>query len=163
MVGSFLRYLRKEEGDMWKSALCYFMVLCFLCTTTSCATIVSGRSQQVSVVTTPTDAIVTVGGMKQMAPASFILDRRMGVYQVMVEKEGYEPVVVTLKKGVNGWVFGNIIFGGIIGLVIDIASGSASKFTPSEVEVNLIKQKLTSLNNVDFKDKDILFVKLVEK
>jgi hypothetical protein len=129
---------------------------------TSCATIISGRNQDLPVVSNPSGAIVTIGSTKQMSPATFTLDRRQSVYVVRVEKEGYEAVEITLKKGVNGWVFGNIVFGGIIGLVIDIANGSASKFTPDEVEVNLITKQL-GLNEKDTKNKDLLIVKLKEK
>ena len=78
----------------------------------------------------------------------------------MVEKEGYEPVTVVLKKGLNGWVWGNILVGGIIGLIIDVATGATSKFVPSEVEVKLMQKKL-GLNNLN--GKDILFVKLKEE
>lgn len=144
---------------MLKKGLYLGMAICLSVSSISCASIVSGRSQHIPVITNPSGAIITVGTMKQVSPATFILDRRQEVYMVKVEKEGYESVEVTLKKGVNGWVFGNIIFGGIIGLVIDIASGSASKFTPDEVEVNLVTK---SLSHKDLKDKDILFVKLVD-
>ena len=124
----------------------------------NCATIISGRTQDLPVTSTPSEAIITIGSMKQVSPATFMLDRRQGVYVVKVEKEGYQTVEVTLRKGVNGWVFGNIIFGGLIGLVIDVASGSASKFTPTEIDVNLA-EKQVGFNNVE--GKDILFVKLV--
>lgn len=147
---------------MLKKMLYGFVAVCFSLASVSCASIVSGRSQQIPVVTNPSGAIVTVGTMTQTSPATFLLDRRQGVYVVKVEKEGYQPIEVVLRKGVNGWVFGNIVFGGLIGLVIDIASGSASKFTPDEVEVNLVQQQL-GLKGGNWKDKDLLFVKLIEK
>ena len=144
---------------MLRKSLYALTAVCFTIFSISCATIISGRSQELPVTSNPSEAIVTIGSMKQVSPATFILDRRQGVYVVKVQKEGYETVEVTLKKGVNGWVFGNLIFGGIIGLVIDISSGSASKFTPTEVDVNLINKQV-GYNNT--KGKDILFVKLVE-
>lgn len=137
-----------------KRGIYLMLIVCLV----GCATIVSGRMQQLPVISYPSGATATIGNMKQATPATFNLDRRMGVYEVIVEKEGYEPVTVVLKKGVNGWVFGNLLLGGIIGLIIDISSGSASKFTPTEVEVNLMKQQLGS----DWKNKDVLFVKLKE-
>lgn len=93
-----------------------------------------------------------------MTPATFILDKRQE-YVVKIEKEGYQPVEITLKKGVSGWVFGNILFGllgGAIGLTIDLASGSASKFTPGKIEVDLARQQF-GLGST--KDKTILFIK----
>lgn len=139
-----------------------FFAVCVSLASVSCASIVSGRSQQVPVVTNPSGATVTVGTMTQASPATFLLDRRQGVYVVKVEKEGYQPIEIVLRKGVNGWVWGNLIFGGLIGLVIDISSGSASKFTPDEVEVNLVQQQV-GLKGGNWRDKDLLFVKLVEK
>lgn len=136
---------------------------CFVLSQTGCATIVSGRNQNIPVVSIPSGAIVTVEGQKQISPATFILDRKRAVYQIRVEKEGFEPVEVTLKKGVNGWVWGNILFGiigGAIGLTIDLSTGSASKFIPNDVEVNLVNKQLGAGH---LKDKDILFVKLIEK
>jgi hypothetical protein len=106
----------------------------------SCATIVSGRSQKVSVNTNPDEAIVTVNGMVQKSPCSFTLDRTTPSYQVKIEKVGYKTVTLAIKRGINGWVFGNIIFGGIIGIVIDCASGSVYSFSPSEIEQSLVPE-----------------------
>ena len=144
---------------MLKNFVYFGLIICFLASSINCATIVSGRSQNIPIISNPSGAIVTVGAQRQESPATFILDRRQEVYLVKIEKEGYEPVEVTLKKGINGWVFGNILFGGIIGLIIDISTGSASKFTPNEVEVNLIKKQL-SLQRME--GKDVLVVKLIE-
>ncbi|MFC1510041.1 PEGA domain-containing protein [Candidatus Omnitrophota bacterium] len=146
------------EKQMFKKSITVFTAICLVVTLSGCATIVSGRNQDLPVYSSPSGAIVSVGTMKQTSPATFALDRRQGAYVVTVEKDGYESVEVKLKKGVNGWVFGNIVFGGIIGLVIDISTGSASKFTPDEVDANLINRELTLK---DVEGKDVLFVKLV--
>lgn len=105
-----------------------------------CATIVSGRSQKISVNTNPDEATITVNGMAQKSPCSFTLDRTTPSYQVKIEKVGYKTVTLTIKRGINGWIFGNIIFGGIIGIVIDCASGSVYSFSPSEIEQSLIPE-----------------------
>ena len=148
---------------MFRKTVCFVVIVCFLFPMASCATIISGRNQSLPIVSTPSGAIVTIGSQKQPTPATFILDRRMETYVVKIEKEGYEPIEITLKKGVNGWVWGNLLFGligGFIGLVIDMSNGSASKFTPNEIEVNLAKKQI-GLNNLE--GKDILFVRLVQQ
>jgi len=124
-----------------------------------CCTIISGRNQSLPVVSNPSGAKVIVNGVQQQSPCTLVLDRKQLLYQVRVEKEGYEPVEITLRKGVNGWVWGNLLFGGIIGLIIDLCTGSVNKFTPTELEVSLVQKKL-GLN--DLNGKDILFVKLNE-
>jgi len=144
---------------MSKRIIVSLSLFCFVISVIGCATIVSGRSQQLPIISYPSGATAIIGNMRQETPATFVLDRRQGIYQVTVEKDGYEPVTVVLRKGINGWVFGNIIFGGIIGLIIDISSGSASKFTPTEVEVNMIKERL----GTRLKNRDVLIVKLNEE
>ena len=123
----------------------------------SCATIISGGGQRIPIITNPAGAKVTVGGITQMTPCTILLARNKGAQQVIIEKLGYAPVTVTLKKTINGWVFGNIVFGGLIGLVIDIGSGNASAFTPKEIDISLIKRLESGLTG-----KDILVVKIIE-
>ncbi len=40
------------------------------------------------------------------------------------EKDGHSEVVV-LESSVNGYMFGNILLGGLIGALVDVGSGSA--------------------------------------
>lgn len=147
---------------MLKKCVCFITAVCMVLTfSNGCATIVSGRTQRVPVITNPTGAIVTVGIQKQLSPSTFILDKSQD-YVIRVEKEGYETLEIPLRKTISGWVFGNILFGligGPIGIVIDISSGSATKFLPSPVEVNLIKQQVGAMN---LNGKTLLFVKLIE-
>ena len=108
---------------------------------TGCASIISGRMQSIPVSSNPTGAKVTYNGQTQQTPCTIILDRKSPVIQLTIEKEGHEPVMVRLEKSLNGWVFGNVIwglFGGIIGVAIDSSTGAAMKFNPDSVDVRLI-------------------------
>jgi len=147
------------EGGEYEQIVSCITIVCFVFLVIGCATIISGRNQSLPVVSTPSGAKVIVNGVQQQSPCTLVLDRKQPLYQVRVEKDGYEPVEITLRKGVNGWVWGNLIFGGIIGLIVDLCTGSVNKFTPTELEVSLVQKKL-GLN--DLKSKDILFVKLKE-
>ena len=90
-----------------------------------CATIVTGADQMVQVDTTPVNAVVTINQQSYgKTPARINLDRSTKNAAVEINLEGYESKVVHLKRGVNGWVWGNIAFGGLIGLVIDSSSGA---------------------------------------
>lgn len=142
-----------------KRSVCLITALAFLLSVAGCCTIVSGRNQNLPVITTPSGARVIVNGVQQQSPCTLVLDRKQPLYQVRVEKEGYEPTEITLRKGVNGWIWGNLLLGGIIGLIIDITTGSVNKFTPTELEINMVQKQL-GMN--DLKGKDILFVKLEE-
>ena len=39
------------------------------------------------------------------------------------KKSGCENTSVDFKNGISGWIWGNIIFGGFIGLIVDLAAG----------------------------------------
>ena len=51
--------------------------------------------------------------------------------------DGYEPYELILFRHTSGWIWGNIIFGGLIGLVVDAITGKMYKFSSTEVQGNL--------------------------
>lgn len=101
-----------------------------------CATIISGRHQDVPVISSPHGAKACTSGQCVTTPGSFTL-RRDANHIVVVEKDGYLPETVTLTSGVGAAVAGNLIFGGIIGGGIDMASGAAYKLYPETLNVAL--------------------------
>jgi len=107
---------------------------------TSCATIIHGGRQDIYVTSSPSGAVVRVDGQATSTPGSINLERKKALYVLVFEKEGYNPVEIELRRTVDGWLFGNILLGGIIGLVIDFCTGAAYKITPSKV-------------NAEFRDK----------
>lgn len=98
--------------------------------TIGCASIMSGTNQNVSVQSKPDGAKATFYNRKGEAVSSqqtpFMISlKRFEKYKLKIEKEQYEPLEVQLKKGLNGWYVGNVIFGGIIGLlIIDPGTGA---------------------------------------
>jgi len=57
-------------------------------------------------------------------------------YLVTLKKEGYINKTISIKKTLSGWAWGNILFGGIIGLTIDGITGAADDL--HNVSVRLI-------------------------
>jgi hypothetical protein len=111
-----------------------------------CATIVSGAHQDVVITSSPNSADVSisrvVAGMDQveytgMTPATVPLERKFE-YVLSVMMDGYEPATVILENGLNGWIWGNLLFGGPIGAIIDLASGSSKKLDPDIIHVDLV-------------------------
>lgn len=104
-----------------------------------CASIIHGSRQDVRVTSVPSGAVVRVNLNNQATttPGVLTLNRKEIGYVLTFEKQGYRPVEVSLRRTVDGWLFGNIVFGGLVGLVIDFASGSAYRLTPDEVDVVL--------------------------
>lgn len=123
------------------SLLAVFLVL----TGTSCATILGGgTSQGLGVTSNPTGAnfvIKSSSGLQfaaGMAPQMVSLPRKHE-YLVEFTVPGYQPQSVVLTKGINGWIWGNLIVGWVVGFAIDFISGSAYKLEPSQVSVSLVR------------------------
>lgn len=104
-----------------------------------CATIVSGRTQEIQLRSEPADVLVTAqpGGHTVTTPATLTLPRLGSGYRLRFEKPGYEPQDVRLTTSQNGWLWGNILIGGLIGLAVDYNTGAAYTLTPAEVEARL--------------------------
>jgi hypothetical protein len=103
-----------------------------------CASIVSGRHADVTFYSNVPDAHVTVRNKygdevaSALAPSTIALKRKSGLimpakYTATFEAPGYEPAEVPIRSKVNPWVLGNVAFlhGGLIGLVVDNATGAA--------------------------------------
>ena len=109
----------------------------------ACATLVGGgTSQGVAISSDPAGASFTVkssAGMQMASgrtPQTITLPRK-NEYQIEFSVPGYQTQSLPLTKGVNGWVFGNFIFGWIPGLIIDFVTGSANKLEPAMVQIAL--------------------------
>jgi hypothetical protein len=108
-----------------------------------CATLVGGGTNQaVTLQSTPAAANFTIQSSSglQMAqgttPSTVSLPRK-NEYQIVVELAGYQPQSTVLTKGINGWIWGNLLFGWIIGFGVDFLTGSAYKLEPALVQVTM--------------------------
>jgi len=93
----------------------------------------------VPVYTTPSGAQLTINGMEYTSPATIQAPRGEGDFKLYIEKEGYEPVEILLTQSCDGWLWGNVIFGGLIGLAIDFITGDAYDLEPEVVSQELQK------------------------
>ena len=106
-----------------------------------CATILhKGGKQWVAITSTPPGATATVDGFQTIQTPGQLKLKRGKDHIVLVEKEGYEPAQTMIDHDFSGWVFGNIILGGLIGLAVDFGTGGAYNLEPDTVNV-LLKEK----------------------
>ena len=104
---------------------------------TSCATIVSGSRQTINFNSTPTNATVVVDGQEiGKTPLETKLERKHE-HKVEIKLDGYKTYSVEMKKTFNEWYIGNILFGGLIGIVVDPITGAIYRLTPKEVNAQL--------------------------
>ena len=108
----------------------------------ACATIVNGSSQTVTVSTTPPGATCTVDrmgariGAVAQTPGSVRLDKSKNDLSVTCGKPGFQTATVTKEPSFGGATFGNIIAGGVIGVVVDAASGANYEY-PGDIRLEL--------------------------
>lgn len=109
----------------------------------SCATIIHGTKQNVSISSTPQQADVevkTVGGVvffSGKTPASVRLQRKKE-YDVIINLAGYQEARVHISKEFDPWVVGNLACGGVIGLVVDAVGGGMWQLEPETIVVTLV-------------------------
>lgn len=107
--------------------------------TVGCATIMHGTTQKVGISSSPTGATVTVGN-KLFGRTPLFADLERGEEHIVtIEMVGYEKSQLTLTKSVSGWVWGNIVFGGLIGLGVDAISGGLYTLSPEQLSAELKK------------------------
>lgn len=117
----------------------------------ACATIFSGTTQNIAVSSTPPGATVKVepGGQSSTTPAKLSLRRKDAPYRLTIAMEGYEAYTVTISAGTNGWIWGNLILGGLVGIIIDSSTGAANALSPDEVHGNLVKAGVEPQSMID--------------
>jgi hypothetical protein len=60
------------------------------------------------------------------------------------DKEGFQPHELKIDGAINGWYFGNILFGGLIGmLAVDLSAGAMYTLKPDEVDAALASLKVS--------------------
>jgi hypothetical protein len=104
---------------------------------TACATIMHGTTQGVTLASTPSSARVLVDGKAVgTTPAVAKLARKTN-HVVRFELDGYQPFEAPLTRKTSGWAWGNLIFGGLIGIAIDAGNGALYELTPTQLAATM--------------------------
>jgi len=123
----------------------------------SCASIVSKSSYPLSINSNPSNARITITDKKGKeiylgnTPATVKLKAGAGFfsraeYQVRISSPGYDDKIVPITFKLNNWYFGNILIGGLLGmLIIDPATGAMWK-----IETEFLNETLSkSTSSID--------------
>jgi hypothetical protein len=103
----------------------------------ACATIMQGTSQEVSIASSPTGARLFLDGVDAGKTPLAASLKRKDKHTIRIEMEGYQPFEMALGRGTSGWVWGNIVFGGLPGLAVDAITGGMYKLQPEQVQATL--------------------------
>jgi len=101
------------------------------------ATVVNGTTQKVGVSSNPPGAHVLIDNQIQVYTSSSVDLSRSQSHTFYFRKEGYQDDSFVLTSGTSRWVLGNIIAGGLIGGMVDFATGSARKLSQDQIHVTL--------------------------
>ena len=142
---------------MFKLKLCIStLILSVAVLVSGCASIVSKSSYPVAITSSPDQAefiITDKSGAKVysgVTPTTVTLKSGCGFfkseeYKVTFKKDGFDPQTTTISSTMDGWYLGNILIGGLIGiLIVDPATGAMWKL-PETVASTLHEHK--SANN----------------
>ena len=66
-------------------------------------------------------------------------------HDVEISRPGYLPAKMQLVRTTNPWAFGNVLIGGVVGLLIDVVSGALYKLEPEVVSVQLTPATVPSV------------------
>ena len=117
----------------------------------ACATIVKGSDQEIAFNTGEvTGATCAVTGGSEFAvnetvvtPGVLTLPRSKKALEVNCSKPGMGSGMKSVKGELEPWVFGNIIFGGVLGAGVDAYTGSVHKY-PTEINVDLSRPGMST-------------------
>lgn len=127
-----------------------------------CASIVHNGDRSVSIDTQPPGATASIrktgGGIADVVavdktPCTVSLDPKKGYfkgqsYTLRLELPGYKVTEVELTPKMSGWYWGNIVFGGLIGmLAVDPATGAMWNIEPDKIERKLASGQSAMIKN----------------
>jgi len=121
-----------------KNKLFAALLLGITLSATSCATILTGTKDKITFNTTPEGAKVMHKGVEKcITPCTAEIPRSLSKQMVTFEKEGFNSKEMKLTKSFNPVSLVNILLGGVIGVGIDAATGSLTKYSPKAYKVEL--------------------------
>ena len=129
--------LRFRCGAMCALKLHYMLILVGVMSLSSCATIISGTKQAVTIQSSPPDALVKVDGRPiGRTPLTTQLDKK-DKQTLTVEKDNYKTFSTAMSTTLDPWFWGNILIGGLFGTTTDAATGAINRYEPSQYIVTL--------------------------
>jgi hypothetical protein len=115
----------------------------------SCATIISGSKQNVKFDSNPGAASIFIDEVEVGKTPFEIKLARKSEHSVMIKLEGYQTYQTKLTKKFNAWYVGNILFGGLIGIIVDPITGAMYNLSPEEVNAQMNKGTAFKSNGKD--------------
>ena len=107
-------------------------------TSFGCGAITQGTRQDIPVQSSPNAVSIDVGGQTYTTPTTLNLERK-NEYILKFSKEGYESAQIHITKHLSGGYLVFDILLGLVGVIIDAATGAWYNLEPESVMVSLSK------------------------
>jgi hypothetical protein len=128
-----IRVIKGQLAPVVKTLVVALAFVGLSLTNIACATIMHGTTQKVPVTSTLSGSKVYVDGKEAGVTPVFLELERGTEHVVTIEAAPGQRQDVALRTEVSGWVWGNIVLGGLIGLGIDYAAGGLYNLEPAAV------------------------------
>lgn len=120
-----------------------FCAAVLILTTTSCATLFTKKTQEVNfkgipgttIIDKDKNRVVTEIGTNGFGVGKF--SKQLKKKNIEARKQGYIPRSYEMGTKIQGWFWGNLFLGGIVGMGIDAATGKMMKFSDRIIDVTL--------------------------
>ncbi|MCC8018833.1 MAG: hypothetical protein LIO85_03555 [Rikenellaceae bacterium] len=131
-----------------------------------CASIFTKNSYPVTISSTPAGAEVEIYNKENrliftgQTPANTVLNASNGymskeIYILKFRKPGYKDYEYVLESKLEGWFFGNLVLGGIIGmLIVDPLTGSMYKVPETSIIAPLVEDGRSAENGIRIMELD---------
>ena len=115
-----------------KTIRLFFPVIVCMLMLSSCATIITGTTSKVTIdgdVDEPVTITTSFQTYEDVELPQVVKISRKAIdgQRIQIESEHYKFKDIVLRKSINGWAWGNILIGGLIGLGIDLGTNAVSK------------------------------------
>ena len=136
-IGMKMRFLGEVEMQKIIAAIAVAVAL------SGCATVTRGTTDQIQVITTPSEAQVTTstGNQCPATPCTFEVSRK-SEFVITAKKPGFQDASVPVSTRIAGTgaagFAGNVLIGGIVGMGVDAATGATLEHFPNPVVITLL-------------------------
>jgi len=121
-----------------------FILVCALIlvgTTPGCATLMSGKTQNITFDSEPKGATVSINDVAMgKTPLTLKLNKKDNL-AFKFEKEGYKTYKKQMETRIDPWAWGNIILGGLIGFGIDYMTGALYEYESNRYFTTLLPRE----------------------
>jgi hypothetical protein len=121
---------------MVKSVVCCALAAAMLALA-GCATIVHGTTEKVHIDSNPGGADVQIDDSQHVTTPASVKLSRGSPHKLVFHKPGYQDDTETLTSSPSGWILGNLIGGGVIGIAVDSVDGAGRKLSSDNVNATL--------------------------